>query len=66
MDKVLVLNADFTPINVTTVFRGFNLVTKGKSEILKSSENPIIDIDQTFVRPPIIRLLNYVRHIIPK
>jgi len=41
MDKVLVLNADFTPINVTTVFRGFNLVTKGKAEILKSSENPI-------------------------
>jgi CRISPR/Cas system Type II protein with McrA/HNH and RuvC-like nuclease domain len=66
MDKVLVLNADFTPINVTTVFRGFNLVTKGKAEVLKSSESPILAGEQTFVRPLIIRLLNYVRHRIHK
>jgi len=62
MEKVLVLNADYTPINVTSVFRGFNLVNKGKAEILKSSDNPIKAGLTTFVRPLIIRLLNYVRY----
>jgi CRISPR/Cas system Type II protein with McrA/HNH and RuvC-like nuclease domain len=62
MDKVLVLNSDYTPINVTTVIRGFVLVNKGKAEILKSYDNPIITGAQTFVKPLIIRLLNYVRY----
>ena len=62
MDKVLVLNSDYTPINVTTVIRGFVLVSKGKAEILKSSSNPILSGYQTHVRPLIIRLLNYVRY----
>jgi 5-methylcytosine-specific restriction endonuclease McrA len=62
MEKVLVLNSDYTPINVTTVIRGYVLVSKGKAEILKSGENPIIAGYQTFVRPVIIRLLNYVRY----
>jgi len=62
MEKVLVLNADYTPINVTTMVRGFILVTKGKAEVLKSSETPIITETKNFVRPLIIRLLNYVKH----
>lgn len=62
MDKVLVLNSDYTPINVTTVIRGFVLVNKGKAEILKSYDNPIVTGVQTFVKPLIIRLLNYVRY----
>ena len=43
MEKVLVLNADFTPINVTSVARGFNLVNKGKAEIIKSDEKPLFN-----------------------
>jgi len=66
MEKVLVLNSDYTPINITTVYRGFNLVTKGKAEILKSSENPIITGTKTFIRPLIIRLLNYVKYRVHK
>jgi CRISPR/Cas system Type II protein with McrA/HNH and RuvC-like nuclease domain len=62
MEKVLVLNSDYTPINVTTVVRGFVLVSKGKAEILKSSENPIVTGYQTYIRPVIIRLLTYVRY----
>lgn len=61
MEKVLVLNSDFTPINVTTVFKGFNLVNKGKAEILKASDQPIMAGVNTFVRPLIIRLFNYVK-----
>lgn len=62
MDSVLVLNFDYTPLNVTSVRRGFILVDKGKAEILKSSDNPITTGYKTFVRPVIIRLLNYIKH----
>ena len=62
MDKVLVLNADFTPLNVTSMVRGYVLVQKGKAEVLKISENPIITGMSEIVRPLIIRLLNFVRY----
>lgn len=61
MDKVLVLNADYTPLNVTTVFKGFNLVNKGKAEILKSSDQPILAGVNRFVRPLIVRLYKYIK-----
>ena len=61
MDKVLVLNADYTPINVTTVFKGFKLVDKGKAEILKAGDNPIVAGEKEFLRPLIIRLYKYVK-----
>ena len=62
MDKVLVLNSDYTPINVTTLVKGFILVDKGKAEVLKSGKIPIISGDKEYVRPLIIRLLSYVRY----
>lgn len=61
MDKVLVLNSDYTPLNVTNVFRGFVLVNKGKAEIVKQSDKPLYAGIQEFVRPLIIRLLDYVK-----
>lgn len=61
MDKVLVLNADFTPLNVTSMVRGYVLVQKGKAEVLKTSENPILTGMSEVIRPLIIRLLNFVR-----
>ena len=61
MDKVLVLNSDYTPINVTSLVRGFILVDKGKAEVLKSGEDPIVSGQKQYIRPLIIRLLSYVR-----
>ncbi len=61
MDKVLVLNSDYTPINVTSLVRGFILVDKGKAEILKSGDIPIVSGQKKYMRPLIIRLLSYVR-----
>lgn len=60
MDKVLVLNSDFTPLNVTDTRRGFILVMKGKAEIVKEDTKKIITTVGEFVRPIIIRLLNYI------
>ena len=62
MSKVLVLNYDYSPLNVTTIRRGFVLVDKGKAEIVKHDENPIKTGYQTFIRPVIIRLLKYIRY----
>jgi CRISPR/Cas system Type II protein with McrA/HNH and RuvC-like nuclease domain len=59
---VLVLNYDYTPLNVTTFRRGFVLVDKGKAEIVKSDESPIVTGYKTYVRPLIIRLLNYIKY----
>jgi 5-methylcytosine-specific restriction endonuclease McrA len=61
MDGVLVLNYDYTPLNITTTRRGFILVDKGRAEIVKSDENPIRAGYNTYIRPIIIRLLNYVK-----
>jgi len=62
MDRVLVLNADYSPLNVTSLMKGFNLVNKGRAEILKESENPIVAGEHTYPRPLIIRLLKYVKY----
>ena len=64
MNNVLVLNYDFTPLNITSLRRGFILVDKGKAEIVKSDENPISNGFKTFVRPLIIRLLNYIKYYV--
>jgi len=61
MEIVLVLNSDFSPLNLTSVRRGFNLVISGKAEILKFSELPILAGEKTYSKPQIIRLLSYVR-----
>jgi hypothetical protein len=55
MDKVLVLNSDFTPLNVTSLRRGFILVQKGRAEVLQKGDDIITSIGN-FVRPLVIRL----------
>ena len=62
MQKVLVLNFDYSPLNVTSLQRGFTLVVNGKAEIIKSAENPITTFTNTYVRPLIIRLLKYINY----
>ena len=62
MSNVLVLNSDFSPLNITTLRRGFILVNKGKAEIVKKGDKDIVTTVGNFVRPVIIRLLNYIRY----
>ena len=61
MSNVLVLNYDYTPLNLTSTRRGFVLVDKGKAEIIKSDDNPINAGFTNYVRPLIIRLLSYIK-----
>ena len=56
---ILVLNADYLPINVTSFKKAFKLVYKGKAEVLVS-EGDVITYADTFKRPSVIRLMSYV------
>ena len=40
MQQVLVLNASYEPLNVTTVRRAHVLVFKGKAEVIEELEQP--------------------------
>ena len=61
MESILVLNADYTPINITDLKRAFNLIYKGKAEIIKHNIiSPIVTELRNFKRPTIIRLLRYI------
>ena len=43
MESILVLNNDYTPINVTGLNRAFKLVYLGKAEVVESNDDkPII------------------------
>jgi hypothetical protein len=57
---ILVLNADYTPLTVMNQTRGFNLVYKGKAEVLVKKEPPISAGQIKFDRPSVIRLHKYV------
>jgi 5-methylcytosine-specific restriction endonuclease McrA len=62
MNSVLVLNSDYTPINITSFKRGFTLLYKGKAEVIKTSNDIIYSNSQIVYRPLIIRLLSYVKY----
>lgn len=62
MDRVLVLNSDYSPLNITTLTRGFVLVNKGKAEVVKKGDDDIVTSIGNFVRPIIIRLLEYIKY----
>jgi len=59
--RVLVLNADYQPVNMTSFKKGCKLVYKGKAEVLTlDEENNLTSAVLTEVRPKVIRLLQYI------
>jgi len=59
--KVLVLNADFSPISVCTVQRAFLLNYLKKSELVTPANgHKLRSVTQSFPMPAVIRLKNYV------
>jgi 5-methylcytosine-specific restriction endonuclease McrA len=61
LTQVLVLNASYEPLNVCSVRRAHVLVWKGKAEVVERHEEPLRSAGSSFVRPFVIRLLQYVR-----
>ena len=48
MTHVLVLNASYEPLNVTSVRRAHVLVFKGKAEVIEALEQPLHSATDTF------------------
>ena len=61
MQQVLVLNASYEPLNVTSVRRAHVLVFKGKAEVIEELDQPLRSATSTFPWPHVIRLVQYVR-----
>ena len=61
VERVLVLNASYEPLNVCSLRRAHVLVWKGKAEILESHDRPLRSACTYFQRPHVIRLMTYVR-----
>jgi 5-methylcytosine-specific restriction endonuclease McrA len=61
VQQVLVLNASYEPLNVTTVRRAHVLVYKGKAEVLEKLKEPLHSAADTYPWPHVIRLVHYVR-----
>jgi 5-methylcytosine-specific restriction endonuclease McrA len=59
--QVLVLNASYEPLNVCSDRRAHVLVWKGKAEVVEHHDQPLRSAERSFVRPHVIRLLQYVR-----
>jgi 5-methylcytosine-specific restriction endonuclease McrA len=59
--QVLVLNASYEPLNVCSDRRAHVLVWKGKAEVVEHHAQPLRSAERSFVRPHVIRLLQYVR-----
>src|SRR2546428_2931785 len=61
MTQVLVLNASYEPLNVTSVRRAHVLVFKGKAEVLEELDQPLRSASDTYPWPHVIRLVRYVK-----
>jgi 5-methylcytosine-specific restriction endonuclease McrA len=61
VQQVLVLNASYEPLNVTTVRRAHVLVFKGKAEVIEKLQQPLRSAEDTYPWPHVIRLVQYVR-----
>ncbi len=60
-DPVLVLNANYEPLNICTTRRAVGLMMTGKAELLLDGRGDIHTASVTFPRPSIVRL-SYMVH----
>lgn len=63
---VLVLNANFEPINVCDTRRAVNLILNEKASLVLNGRGVIKTVSQSFPRPSIIRLMKMVRRPRPR
>lgn len=63
---VLVLNANFEPINVCNTRRAITLVLDGKASLVMNGRGVIKTVTHTFPRPSVIRLVNMVKRPRPR
>lgn len=60
-ENVLVLNANFQPINITSTYRAINLVLAEKATLILNGRGVIRSVSQTFPLPSVIRLNRMIK-----
>ena len=65
-NSILVLNADYTPINFISWQKAMALVVKGKVEVLKYADELVNSFKRGFKMPLVIRLIKLVRLVYKK
>ena len=60
-EPVLVLNANFEPINVCTTRRAIGLILNGKAALVLNGRGEVKTVSQAYPRPSIIRLERMVK-----
>jgi len=59
--KILVLNADYQPINTTSFVKGYKLLYKGKAEVITTDKTRKFSlVTEQIAAPKVIRLLKYI------
>jgi hypothetical protein len=64
-EPVLVLNANFEPINVCTTRRAVGLLLSGKADMVVNGRGHIRTVKELLPRPSVIRLENQVHGRVP-
>lgn len=64
--SVLVLNANFEPINICNTRRALGLMMTGKATLVLNGRGEIRTVSQTYPRPSVIRLEKMVRRPRPR
>ncbi|MGD9091337.1 MAG: HNH endonuclease [Anaerolineales bacterium] len=65
-EPVLVLNANFEPLNVCTTRRAMGLILNGKANLVLNGRGLIHSVTRTFPRPSIIRLDKMIKRPRPR
>ena len=60
-EPVLVLNANFQPINITSTYRAINMVLAEKATLIMNGRGVIHSVSRTFPLPSIIRLNHMIK-----
>lgn len=60
-EPVLVLNANFQPINITSTYRAMSLVLNEKASLVLNGRGVIRSVSETFPLPSVIRLNRMVK-----
>ncbi|MBX3096003.1 MAG: HNH endonuclease [Fimbriimonadaceae bacterium] len=66
MAEVLLLNANFEPLNVCNMRRAMSLVLLGKAEVLQESELPVRTSQCDLPAPSVVRMRYQVRRPMPE
>jgi len=63
---VLVLNANFEPINVCSTRRAIGLILNGKADLVLNGRGEIRTVSRTYPRPSVIRLEKMIKRPRPR